>query len=331
MEVNKISQDTKKSMKTRFITGLLMAIIGLPLIILGDWFFIALAAFIVVVSIWEILHVTKSEYPWFIVAIIYIFTISFVFWVFFQNDPQTQTQIARYDGSTFSFFMTDIRISTMGVGFLIALLFGYSIISTKISINDVFYLITMALFLGISVQSVLFLRFSPSALASNEGYEYPSRYLTCLLIFYVYGGTALNDIFAYFVGVLFGKHKLNERVSPKKTWEGLIGGIVFSAAITFSFMLICDLCFDIPILKGVIDFEHWYFALLISIAIPLFAVLGDLMFSLIKRHFEIKDFGKIFPGHGGVLDRFDSLLITSLLTTILITFIYHSPFSGAFQ
>ena len=327
MEINKISDATQHSMKVRIITGILMAVVGIPLIILGDWFFIALALFIGVIGVWEILHVTNKQYSWLIVLIIYIFTLSFIFWVFFQSS-EILPPIASYDSEHFLFSMQDIRISTMGVGFLIALLFTYSIASAKFDTHDVFYLFTMSLFLGISIQSVLFLRFSPQALASLEGYSYPNRYVTCLLIFYVYGGTALNDIFAYFTGVLFGKHKMNERVSPKKTWEGFFGGIILSAIVTFAFALICDGVFDVPVLKAVIDMEHWYFALLISVAIPFFGVLGDLMFSLIKRSYNIKDFGKIFPGHGGVLDRFDSLLITSLLTTILITFIYYNPFGG---
>ena len=162
------------------------------MIILGDWFFIALALFIGVIGIWEILHVTNKQYSWLIVLIIYIFTLSFIFWVFFQSS-EILPPIASYDSEHFLFSMQDIRISTMGVGFLIALLFTYSIASAKFDTHDVFYLFTMSLFLGISIQSVLFLRLSPQALASLEEYSYPNRYVTCLLIFYVYGGTALTE------------------------------------------------------------------------------------------------------------------------------------------
>ena len=79
MKINKISDATQHSMKVRIITGILMAVVGIPLIILGDWFFIALALFIGVIGIWEILHVTNKQYSWLIVLIIYIFTLSFIF------------------------------------------------------------------------------------------------------------------------------------------------------------------------------------------------------------------------------------------------------------
>ena len=66
-------------------------------------------------------------------------------------------------------------------------------------------------------------------------------------------------------------------------------------------------------------------------ALGLASVLGDLMFSAIKRNYNIKDFGKVFPGHGGVLDRFDSVLMTAMLASILITFIYYNPIIGVIQ
>ena len=72
-----------------------------------------------------------------------------------------------------------------------------------------------------------------------------------------------------------------------------------------------------PILEGIIDAEHWYFALFISLVMSISGVIGDLMFSMIKRHYEIKDFGNIFPGHGGVLDRFDSLVFVAFAFILL--------------
>ena len=148
------------------------------------------------------------------------------------------------------------------------------------------------------------------------------------LIGYVFAGVFLNDIFAYFVGVLFGKHKMAPIISPKKTWEGFAGGVVFSTIITFAVVLIADLGFNFPILDGIIDAQHWYYVLPISAFISVSAVIGDLMFSLIKRTYNIKDFGNIFPGHGGVLDRFDSLFITALIVAILIIFIAYKPFDS---
>ena len=81
-------------------------------------------------------------------------------------------------------------------------------------------------------------------------------------------------------------------------------------------------------MDGIIDAQHWYYVLPISAFISVSAVIGDLMFSLIKRTYNIKDFGNIFPGHGGVLDRFDSLFITALIVAILIIFIAYKPFDS---
>ena len=220
--------------------------------------------------------------------------------------------------------MSDIRISTMGFAFYIALLITYSIISHKIDTHDVFYLFSMSLFIGITIQSVMFLRFCPQKL-STEVSTYSHTYETVALIVYVLAGVMFNDIFAYFVGVLFGKHKMAPIISPKKTWEGFFGGVVLSSVTTVAMVLIADLVFGFPILDGIIDAEHWYYVVLISILMAISAVLGDLMFSLIKRTYNIKDFGNIFPGHGGVLDRFDSTLLTSLLVAIIIIFIYYQP------
>ena len=325
MIMNEMSKDTQNSMLTRTITGIVIAIIGIPCLILGDWFFVALVFFVTTVAVYEMLHVTGKEYPWYIWLTTYIAVYTFVFWVFFQG----VYKIAWIDiTAPHQFLMADIRISTVGFGFYIAVLLLYSIISRKIDMNDVFYLFAMSLFLGITVQSVLFLRLCPAKLAeiANSSITYASPMETCGLIVYVFAGVFLNDIFAYFTGVLFGKHKMAPVLSPKKTWEGCIGGVVLSTAVTMGMVLIADLCFNYSILEGIIDAEHWYFALIISLVMSISGVIGDLMFSMIKRHYGIKDFGNIFPGHGGVLDRFDSLFIAALLVSIIIGVIFYHPF-----
>ena len=325
MTINEMSKDTQHSMLVRILTGIGIAVIGIPCIILGDWFFIALIFFVTTVAVYEMLHVTGKEYPWYIWLTTYIAVYTFVFWVFFQN----VYKIAWIDvNATHQFLMADIRISTVGFGFYIAVLLLYSIISRKIDINDVFYLFAMSIFLGITIQSVLFLRLCPAKLAelANSSIQYGSPVETCGLITYVFAGVFLNDIFAYFIGVLFGKHKMAPVLSPKKTWEGFIGGVVLSTAVTVGLVLVADLVFNYPILEGIIDAEHWYFVVFISAVMAISAVIGDLMFSMIKRHFGIKDFGNIFPGHGGVLDRFDSMFITALLVSIIICLIYYHPF-----
>lgn len=116
-----------------------------------------------------------------------------------------------------------------------------------------------------------------------------------------------TDIFAYFSGMFFGKHKLIPDVSPKKTVEGAIGGIVGNA--------VCFLIYSVLFL----DLVSTQYIFLIAMA-PFASVIsqiGDLLMSLVKRKFGIKDFGKLLPGHGGILDRFDSIIAVSLFLSIV--------------
>jgi phosphatidate cytidylyltransferase len=106
----------------------------------------------------------------------------------------------------------------------------------------------------------------------------------------------INDTGAYLVGILFGKHRLFERISPKKSWEGFFGGLLFTTASSFVFAYF----------EPEISYYHW---MGISLVVVVFGVWGDLVESLIKRTLEVKDSGKAIPGHGGFLDRFDSLLL----------------------
>lgn len=108
----------------------------------------------------------------------------------------------------------------------------------------------------------------------------------------------VNDTGAYVSGMLLGKHKLFERVSPKKTWEGFFGGMLFTVVSSYIFsMTIPDILF-----------YEW---LIFSGIVVILGTLGDLTESLLKRTADIKDAGNIIPGHGGVLDRFDSMLLVA--------------------
>ena len=122
-----------------------------------------------------------------------------------------------------------------------------------------------------------------------------------LLIFI---GAWMTDIFAYFTGVFFGKHKLIEDVSPKKTIEGSIGGIVFCAASFVIFGLVVQKVSGLE--------ANLIFLAISGVVLSVVAQIGDLIMSVIKRHYGIKDYGIIFPGHGGMLDRFDSISAVSV-------------------
>lgn len=122
-----------------------------------------------------------------------------------------------------------------------------------------------------------------------------------------------SDTFAYFTGRLFGRHKLAPVVSPKKTVEGAVGGLVGGAVCVLVFTLILDrtLGFSLPYLA----------AALLGAAGAVIGQVGDLSFSIIKRQTGIKDYGNIFPGHGGVLDRFDSVIfVAPVVEAVLLAF-----------
>jgi len=108
----------------------------------------------------------------------------------------------------------------------------------------------------------------------------------------------LNDTGAYFVGSLIGKHKLFERISPGKTWEGSIGGALFALLTAWGLSFIFKQ----------LDVSHW---LILAIVIVISGSLGDLVESMLKRSLGIKDSGDILPGHGGILDRFDAVLLSA--------------------
>ncbi len=160
-------------------------------------------------------------------------------------------------------------------------------------INDALFMLGTIMFLGISFNHLVNIR---------VGSLYNFIYLVLI--------TTMTDTFAYFTGRLIGKHKMCPSVSPNKTWEGFVGGLVFGTIISVVFY-VCAF-----------DFTGSVFLLvLVSMLLSVVGQLGDLVFSSIKRHYKIKDYGNIMPGHGGVLDRLDSLLFVILVFTYLSKFI----------
>lgn len=119
-----------------------------------------------------------------------------------------------------------------------------------------------------------------------------------IIIWYPFILAFVTDTFAYFSGKAFGKHKLIPDVSPNKTKEGSIGGIVGTTVVSIVFAVVFDP--SITVFAGVIGFFG-----------SMFSQYGDLLASKIKRTVGIKDYGNIMPGHGGVMDRFDSIMVTS--------------------
>jgi len=129
-------------------------------------------------------------------------------------------------------------------------------------------------------------------------------------------GPWVSDTFAYFCGRLFGRHKLIPEVSPKKTIEGSIGGILFTAVGFVVYGFIIGRLTDASVTPAYVPLA------VTGMIVSVISQIGDLAASLIKRNYGIKDYGFIFPGHGGVLDRFDSVLLTAPVLLIVSSLPY---------
>ena len=161
------------------------------------------------------------------------------------------------------------------------------------SIKDAFYLIGGIFFLGASFSLLILV-----------------RNISLNLLIYLFLITVITDTYAYITGCLIGKHKLLKEISPNKTWEGMIGGTVFGVIIAATFyyeVINPDISINILVLM--------------TLFLSIIAQFGDLCFSAIKRYFGVKDFSNIMPGHGGILDRFDSIIFVLLAFMFFISII----------
>ena len=122
--------------------------------------------------------------------------------------------------------------------------------------------------------------------------------------------TMVPDSGAYFAGMAFGKHKLAPIISPKKTVEGAVGGVLATVAAMLLYCLVLQFAFKFKV--------NYVYAVLYGVLGAGGSILGDLTFSVIKRQTKIKDYGNLLPGHGGILDRFDSTVVVAPLTELLI-------------
>lgn len=129
------------------------------------------------------------------------------------------------------------------------------------------------------------------------------------IIFFPFLLVWFNDTFAYLFGSRFGKHKLFPRISPKKSWEGAIGGGIVTVIAAL---------FIAPYLEGLTVVNN----IVISCIVVIFGIFGDLLESMFKRNIEIKDSGNIMPGHGGILDRFDAVVFVIPAIFVYMEFVY---------
>ena len=316
---NELSNDAVVSMRTRIITAIVAIAIVLPCVLFGDWAFFILISIAMVFGVIEIVRCAKRKYSKVLYIASFILAFLVLIWPIFLKIPEMKDGYRIFD--SYSSIYVSITILFTGICLLALLI----IIDKGFTIIDACFIFTTVFLIAMGFQSALVLRFYPvhAYHLTNPDVSYFNLYdnlESSMLFCWVAVGACLNDAFAYFVGVFFGKHKMNERISPKKTWEGFFGGIILTAIVLVAWAFILDLASGNShvVLRGLLDLEHWYHVVILALVIPLISTVGDLVLSSIKRHYGIKDFSNILPGHGGILDRMDSLIFAFITSAIYV-------------
>lgn len=261
-------------MLTRIITSVVAIAIFLPILIFsgtvaGQYIFITAMGILTFVSVYEMCGCLDVKKKLYISIPSYTYAVAVTAISMFLREDEHYLGYLICIGFIFLFVVFALAMFNIG----------------KVTYAQVATLVSTVFYISCGFLSIINLRYI----------EY-GQYLYLL----VFIGAWSTDTGAYFVGVLFGKHKLIPHVSPKKTVEGAFGGIL-GCIVGY---LIFGLC-----IEKICSLEANYIALAcVAAFIAIISQIGDLIASYIKREHDIKDYGNIFPGHGGVLDRFDSII-----------------------
>ncbi len=288
-------------MKTRIISGIIMAAIVVGVLVLGflvsPYFITAFIAIVAAVGCYELIHnaagikskaavYTACVYTALSVILrdgtLYLYVTSPLITSFYDENKKLVYLIA----SNWSVFPTILTV--------LYFIFSVCVILKCHKDFDLAKIVTLS-------AMPLFLSYAFSSLGAILNHTNGLFYLLLLLNF-----SSVCDMGAYFVGVTLGKHKLCPEISPKKTVEGALGGI--ASSIIFSIVIV--LSFSLP--------EKLIATLILTIPLCILGMLGDLFASSIKRAVNLKDYGSLIPGHGGILDRVDSILMIAPLLYLCI-------------
>lgn len=248
-------------MKQRILTAIIAAAVFLPIVMYGGLPFILLTYLLATVGLYELLKMKKIKF----LSLPGLISLALL-WILLLPD---QT------------FLLDFNYTKVELAFLTVLLFLTYTVATKnrFTFEDVAFSILGTLYVGLGFYYFIETR--------DAGITY---------IFYSLFMIWATDSGAYFIGKAMGKKKLWPEISPNKTVEGSIGGVICALIVAILFSFFTDI--DASLIQ----------LLVMTIVLSIFGQIGDLVESALKRHYNVKDSGNILPGHGGILDRFDSLL-----------------------
>lgn len=257
-------------MKQRIITALILMALVIPAAIVGGKIFTLLIGIIMALAIYELLKIMHLS-NWNI--LLDIVTYLYAFYIVFIDQQM--------------FFISSYALILFAV-----LLFSLSMILECLDISKINFLLGFVTFVCIGLHCILNIRLK---------FGFSS-------ILFIAIATYGSDTGAYFTGVTFGKHKLIPRLSPKKTIEGSVGGILLGTLLATLFVYFNPL--DLTLMQSAF----------LAFILTMTAQIGDLTFSSVKRYYQIKDFSNLLPGHGGILDRIDSLLFNCLVFALFVTY-----------
>ena len=261
-------------MKTRIISGLIMAAVGIPVLFMSHTIAYPIAlSVLALVATWELLGLCGFRKS---------VTVSLPSYAIAAALPIVCFGMRTLE-EAISFLISAAAISLCFMMYLL----GFAVVRRgKVSVGDISLFFVFYVYVTMAFVSLSLIRYIPNGV----------YYFILIPI-----ASWVCDIFAYFVGFAIGKHKLIPEVSPKKTWEGAIGGVFFA---TVAFLVYGIVLHYIPGAPT----PNYTILCVLGVVLSTVSQMGDLTASLVKREKGIKDFGKIFPGHGGVVDRFDSFL-----------------------
>lgn len=268
-------------MLVRIISGIIGVAVILPILwFSGTWVFPIFVAFVTVLSTFEMLRCIGVHKKYYLSVPVMLFSgiTPIVARLSLDFEKLDIVFVLLTGAVVFAFYLLAISLFSKG---------DFLITDAAMVFMTVFYII------GGYTSLVLLRDFEPLG-----------KYIYLL----VFVGAWSTDIFAYFTGRAFGKHKLIPDVSPKKTVEGSIGGVIFCALAYVGYGFVLQKFFGLK--------PSYIILVCVAVVISVVAQIGDLTMSQIKRKYGIKDYGKVMPGHGGALDRFDSVLAVSLLLII---------------